>query len=278
MLEIILKLIKTVKKAGEAVLKIYNTNFAVKSKKDSSPVTQADMLSNEIIVDVLNSLIIPQYNKILPVLSEESKIIPYTERQNWNQFWLIDPLDGTKEFISRNGEFTINIALINKNKPVLGMIYAPVQDYLYYGIAGEGAYKINDASKNNITIKLKNMHERSFKIRNKQIIINQNKQITELKVLTSRSHVSEKCVEFIDKLKTNNLPVTTVRTGSSLKFCVLAEGKADIYPRFGTTMEWDTAAGHALLNSVGKKVYQFNSDKELEYNKEDLRNPWFFGF
>ena len=131
MLEIIPELIKTIKKAGGAVLKVYNTNFVVESKKDSSPVTEADILSNEIIVNRLKDLVVHKYKKTLPVLSEESKIIPYSERQNWKQFWLVDPLDGTKEFVSRNGEFTINIALINKNKPVLGIIYAPVPDSLY---------------------------------------------------------------------------------------------------------------------------------------------------
>ena len=278
MLEIIPELIEIVKKAGEAVLKVYSTDFTVVSKKDSSPITQADRLSDNIIGSALSSLIIPQHSKALPVLTEESKIISYSERKSWQEFWLVDPLDGTKEFVSKNGEFTINIALIRNNKPILGIIYAPVPDNIYYGAVEEGAYKINNVLCNNTPVELKYGKKRSFKIKNKQIIINQNKQIKELKVLTSRSHVSEKCNAFIKDLNNYDIPVKTISAGSSLKFCILAEDKADIYPRFGTTMEWDTAAGHAVLNSVGKKVYRHNSDKELEYNKEDLRNPWFVGF
>ncbi len=237
-------LLKTAKKAGEETLKIYEKEFDVNYKDDNSPLTKADLASNEIICSFLEK----NYPDI-PIISEENKNIPYEIRKNWEYCWLIDPLDGTKEFIKRNGEFTINIALIHKQIPVLGIVYAPVLDEIYYAKKGEGAFK------NETPLPIPQLRDT-------------------FKVVVSRSHLSDETKELIKELKTDK-PIETVSKGSALKFCLMAEGSADLYPRLGPTMEWDTAAGDAICREVGRKTLVYETRKPLLYNKENLLNPHF---
>ena len=238
-------ILKLVKKAGEEVLKIYNKDFEVEYKDDKSPLTLADKTSHNVIVEGLKK-------DNLPILSEEGKNIPYEERKEWELFWMIDPLDGTKEFIKKNGEFTINIALIYKNEPIFGVVYAPVLNWIYFNDS-KNAYKIENDKIMKLPIKRDD---------NKFIIV------------ASRSHLNEETKKFIDNIKTDK-EKEFISIGSSLKLCLVAEGKADIYPRLAPTMEWDTAAADAVVRKVGKKVCQFDKDLSLKYNKENLLNPYF---
>jgi len=238
--------------AGKATLEIYDQDFSIEEKEDRSPITEADKKSNQII---LNSLI-KLYPEI-PYISEETKQTPYTERRDWNHFWLIDPLDGTKEFINKNGEFTINIALIKDQIPVLGVIYVPVKDVFYYAQMGKGSFKIE----NGINAQAINATIKSDK--------------EKLIVVGSRSHAGEALSEYLEKKREEYNEVELISSGSSLKFCLVAEGTADIYPRTGPTYEWDTAAGHAVVLESGKSVYDFESGMPLVYNKENLLNGWF---
>ena len=232
--------------AGVLIMKIYEKDFQVEYKDDSSPLTQADTESNELICNALEKL----YPHI-PILSEENKEVAFDDRKSWKYYWCIDPIDGTKEFIKKNGEFTINIALIQKDKPVLGVVYAPALGNIYYAKEGYGAYK------NSEKLPLKS---------------NQNPR-EKLCVVASKSHLSTETQAFIDNLSTKE--IEQVSKGSSLKLCMVAEGEADIYPRLAPTMEWDTAAADAIVRESGKMTYQFESNEPLVYNKEDLINPWF---
>lgn len=232
--------------AGNCIMEIYENDFQVEYKKDESPLTKADLKSNEIICNNLREL----YPDI-PLMSEENKQIEYAERKNWEYYWCIDPIDGTKEFIKKNGEFTVNIALICRNTPVLGVVYAPAIKEMYWAKDGEGAYK-ND-------LKLPSYINKSPK--------------EKLSVVASKSHLSVETQKFIDALDTEN--IEQVSKGSSLKLCMVAEGVADIYPRLAPTMEWDTAAADAIVREAGKMVYQFENKEAMIYNKENLLNPWF---
>jgi 3'(2'), 5'-bisphosphate nucleotidase len=240
--------IQASKAACKAILEVYNSNdFQTEAKGDNSPLTLADKKAHQAIVAILQS-------SNLPILSEEGKSIPYDERKNWETFWMVDPLDGTKEFIKRNGEFTVNIALIQHGKPILGVVAVPVTGETFYGVVSEGAFlEVNG----NTTV----LPARS------SVDLKQ----PGLRVVASRSHMNDDTQRFIDALKDPSL----VSSGSSLKFMLLASGKADVYPRFAPTMEWDTAAAHAVVNAVGLKVFQQNSSTELVYNKENLLNPYF---
>lgn len=248
--------------AGKEILKIYDTDFDVEKKSDNSPLTKADTASNNIIMEALKET-------GLPVLSEEGRNIPYHERKNWNEFWLVDPLDGTKEFIKKNGEFTVNIAMVKKTRPVMGIIYVPVLDTLYFGSLDDGAFKCENLctpmpEKKNIS------HLASI---SDPLPINyERKKYT---VVASRSHLSEETKAFIEELETKHGEVEMISRGSSLKLCMVAEGRADIYPRFAPTSEWDTAAGHAIVLSAGGIVTTADGKEELGYNKADLLNPWF---
>lgn len=233
-------------KAGELILKIYEQDFEVEYKDDNSPLTQADIQSNELICNALLNLY-PQ----IPILSEENKIIAYETRSSWEYYWCIDPIDGTKEFIKKNGEFTINIALIHKGIPILGVVYAPVLEMMYWAKAGKGAF-----------------------LNGKKLPLQVNKnQEEKIFVVASKSHLSLETQAFIDSLKSKN--IEQVSKGSSLKLCMVAEGIADIYPRLAPTMEWDTAAADAIVRESGKMTYQFDTNLPLLYNKENLLNPWF---
>ncbi len=232
--------------AGRLIMQIYEKDFSIEYKDDNSPLTQADTKSNELICDRLK-LLYPE----IPIMSEENKQVAYEIRKDWDCYWCIDPIDGTKEFIKKNGEFTVNIALICKGEPVLGAVYAPALQELYSAKKGEGAYK----------------NEQRLPLR-----ANDNPK-QKLSVVASKSHLSSETQAFIDSLDAKE--IEQVSKGSSLKLCMVAEGSADIYPRLAPTMEWDTAAADAIVREAGKMTYQFESQEPLMYNKENLLNPWF---
>ena len=229
--------------AGAEIIKIYESgDFSIESKADNSPLTLADKASHLAIVKGLEETGIP-------ILSEEGKSISYEERKDWEYFWMIDPLDGTKEFIKKNGEFTVNIALIREGRPVLGVVYTPVLEDMFVAIKGEGAYK-ND----------------------QRIQVNTfNQSDKNLKVVASRSHLNEETQQFLDQLDEPEI----VSKGSSLKLLMVAEGAADLYPRYAPTMEWDTAAAQIVVEEAGGKVLIKDSKDPVRYNKEDLLNPYF---
>jgi len=236
------------KEAGNAIMQIYIQDFEVEYKQDNSPLTLADKNANDIIEDGLKQLSVS-----FPILSEEGKEIPYKDRKHWEYFWLVDPLDGTKEFVKKNGEFTVNIALIYKDTPVLGVVYAPVLDICYWAKKNQGAFK--DGQR----LPLKTEGQRST-----------------YKIVASRSHMSDDTQAFIDAIDTNK-EKELISIGSSLKICLVAEGEADIYPRLGPTMEWDTGAAHAILNEARQSLrkYMNNKYEKHKYNKNDLLNSWF---
>jgi 3'(2'), 5'-bisphosphate nucleotidase len=245
-------------------------DFGVEAKADNSPLTIADKKSHEVIVSGLSKIF------ILPILSEEGKKLSYEERKQWGRFWLIDPLDGTKEFIKRNGEFTVNIALVEQKRVTLGVVYVPVQDCAYFGIIEKGAYKcekckdiISSASADKLSFE--NLINQSTKL----MPTNDIKPGETMHVVASRSHLNDETKAFIDELKQQHGSVELVTAGSSLKLCLVAEGKAHVYPRIAPTMEWDTAAAHAVVKAAGKNVYQYGTKEELCYNKENLLNPYF---
>ena len=248
-------IVKIAKDAGKAIMKIYNEDFGVEYKKDNTPLTIADQKANEIIVTALNQLIVNSFlQKNIPILSEEGKNIPYEERKNWEYFWLIDPLDGTKEFVKKNGEFTINIALIYKESPVLGVVFSPVLNVCYWAQKGEGAFKDG-----------------------KKLPLKTKKQRDVYKIVASRSHMSNETKDFIEAIDTDKEKVI-VSIGSSLKICLVAEGEANIYPRLGPTMEWDTAAAHAIVNESNglfNKYLENGAYQQHLYNKKNLLNDWF---
>lgn len=231
--------------AGEKVLRIYKTDFKVDYKADESPITAADLASHQVIIDGLRDL-----TPDIPILSEEGAGIRWDERRQWTRFWLIDPIDGTKEFTQRTDEFTVNIALIEDGEPVLGVVTAPALNLAYWGSKGEGAHKRDSAG---ITHKI-TVAEPQGKVR----------------VVASKSHLNEDTKAFIEKFESREL----VQAGSSLKFCRIAEGQADIYPRLGPTCEWDTGAAHAVLSAAGGKVETLDGSP-LQYGKEDVLNPFF---
>jgi 3'(2'), 5'-bisphosphate nucleotidase len=245
--------------AGEKIRQIYATDdFETVEKADLSPLTKADREAHLQISKILEPTNIP-------VLSEEGIHFSYTERILWQTFWLVDPLDGTKEFISRNNEFTVNIALISENYPIAGVIYIPVSGELFVGIVGSGAWKILNPE-NGCTF------DQISKQGKRLPLTNTTDQFI---VAASRTHLDEETVTFIENLKKLHPKLDIVRKGSSLKFCMIAEGTADIYPRFAPTMEWDTAAGHAIVKAAGKNVFQTDQKTEIRYNKENLMNPHF---
>ncbi len=266
--KLILTTILAAKRAGEAILEVYDSDFAVEQKDDKSPLTLADKRSHEIIEKVLEQTITVN-NSTVPILSEEGKEIPYDERIKWEYFWLVDPLDGTKEFIKRNGEFTVNIALIHKHKPILGIIYIPVKDVFYFAAANFGTYKLENSGILTDNLSIEELIDKSQKLP-----LNSNDKTT-LTVIGSRSHTSEEFTEFVKQLNQKHENVEFISSGSSLKLCLVAEGKADVYPRFGPTMEWDTAAGQAIVEQAKCTVMEAETNEPLNYNKSNLLNPFF---
>lgn len=240
--------IRASEEACREILQVYHSgDFQAESKGDNSPLTRADKQAHHVITSVLES-------SGLPVLSEEGKAIPYAERKDWHYFWMVDPLDGTKEFLKRNGEFTVNIALIHKDTAVLGVVAIPVTGEVFYAVQGMGAFVRRGNAVTPLTKRL-------------PVDLKQSN----LRVVASRSHMNDETRTFIEALR----EPTLVSQGSSLKFLLLAENKADVYPRYAPTMEWDTAAAHIIMNEIGLKVLQLNEREELVYNKENLLNPHF---
>lgn len=239
--------------AGKAILEVYDSGeFGATQKADTSPLTLADEAAHQVITQHL-------LTTSLPILSEEGNHGSFESRKNWQKYWLVDPLDGTKEFLKRNGEFTVNIALMQQNLPIGGVVYAPVLNTLYYGSKETGTYKKEREKRSRLEplsdkASLESLLERS-----------------EVKVIASRSHLTTETENFVRQFQKTHF----VAMGSSLKFMLLAEGKADIYPRFAPTMEWDTAAAHAILKSLNRGIYQEDLETELQYNKPDLLNPSF---
>lgn len=251
--------IKAAIASGVEIYDIYQSGtYETKLKKDKSPVTNADLLSNKIIIDYLKG-------SGIPILSEESKSIPYPERKNWNRLWIVDPLDGTKEFLERNGEFTVNIALIADNNPIMGVIYVPVSGELYFGSSEKGSFKTRVKDPDNDI-------ETIISSREKIPFTDQSSAKT---VAVSRSHMNKATEDYIRSKSGHSDQLDRVSRGSSLKICMVAEGTAMYYPRFGPTMEWDIAAGHAIVKFAGKNIRDIHNNKEITYNKENLHNPDF---
>lgn len=244
--------------AGKEIMEVYSNDILVAEKEDKSPLTEADARAHRIIASALAKT-------GLPILSEEGKTIPFEERKSWKQFWMVDPLDGTKEFIKRNGEFTVNIALIEGGRPVWGVVYAPALKTLFWG----GETTASMMAENVDT-------EANWEwVMEKAQVISTKHMDQPYKVVGSRSHASPETEAFVEELKTKHGELAFVSMGSSLKICLVAAGKAQIYPRFAPTMEWDTAAGHAVLVGAGGAMRKHNELTPLAYNKENLLNPWF---
>ena len=256
----LLTAIKASLAAGKVIMDVYETTFDIEIKDDKSPLTEADTQANAII----NSFLLPTE---IPIISEENKQTDYSIRKTWETCWVVDPVDGTKEFIKRNGEFTVNIALVTNGKPVLGVIYVPASKVLYFAdVAKEEGFKADlDSHETSMDVIL----DRATPLRPKQGVSNP------VQVVGSRSHMSQDTLDYMETLKATGKDVEVVSKGSSLKFCLVAEGHADVYPRFAPTMEWDTAAGQAICNAVGIEVISKETNKSLMYNKENLLNPWF---
>lgn len=250
-------------RAGALIMEVYNSNdFQVNLKSDKTPLTLADRLAHDSIKNDLSKTFIP-------VLSEEGRNIVYEERKGWEYFWIVDPLDGTKEFIKRNGEFTVNIALIQNKYPILGVVYVPVTGELYFSLALEGAYKVSNlVAKKETRLTYNELISTAKKLPfdsdRKNVII-----------VESRSHTSNETLEYIERLKQKFGDIESISRGSSLKMCMIAEGNADIYPRLSLSSEWDTAAGQAIVEGAGYLVYTYETKERMAYNKEELLNPWF---
>ena len=265
MQELLESAVRACLRGGAEILSVYGTDdFQITHKDDQSPLTIADKRAHNVIVDELGSA-----STRLPVLSEEGEGIAYETRRAWTRFWLVDPLDGTKEFIKRNGEFTVNVALVEGHRPVLGVIYVPVDGELYFtspegGRLPKGAWVARvdpDVSLSEVFEKAEAMPRFGHD--------------SHLKVIASRSHKNEATAAFISSLEQEHGDIVEVQTGSSRKLCFIADGRADIYPRFAPTMEWDTGAGDAIVFYAGGSLSHHDSDGPLQYNKENLLNPWF---
>ena len=245
--QLIFSTIEIAKEAGEAISQIYNSDFDYQIKKDLSPITAADRLSHKIITERLK-ILTPE----IPILSEENCDIPFKVRAQWADYWLVDPLDGTKEFINNNGEFTVNIALIKNNTPILGIIHIPISHETYWGSKNQGSFYLN-ANDDVVNISVSNIHK------------------SPIRIVTSRSHPNEVLNDALEKI----INYEIIKIGSSIKFCHIASGQADCYPRFGPTSEWDTAAGEAIVRYAGGHMVTLNGNL-MHYNaKEDYLNPNF---
>ena len=245
--------------ASKAILEIYHSGaFDIEIKGDNSPLTRADTASHNVIMSYLEATGIP-------VLSEEGRDIPYQERKDWNRLWIVDPIDGTKEFIKRNGEFTVNIALIENQRPLIGVIYVPVTGELYFSSKELGAYKVK-------------VYQEDYNVEallskgNKLPLEREDKTFT---IVASRSHMSAETESYVQEIRDIHGEVKLISKGSSLKLCMVAEGTANCYPRFAPTMEWDTAAGQAICEHAGFEVIDWSTKKDMLYNREELLNNWF---
>lgn len=251
--------------AGKDILEVYNdpnSDFGIEKKADNSPLTLADKKAHERIMSFLKDT--PH-----PVLSEEGKHMDFATRKEWNSLWIVDPLDGTKEFIKKNGEFTVNIALVQNGIPVLGVIYVPVKEELYFAEESLGAFKVTGIAPDLTPQSVEELVAKANRLPMEQTDKNA------FVVVASRSHLTPETQTYIEKMEREHTTVETLSSGSSIKICLVAEGKADVYPRFAPTMEWDTAAGHAIARAAGKDIWHTDLSAPLNYNKEDLLNPWF---
>lgn len=247
-------------KAGKAIMGVYNSIIEVEYKDDKSPLTLADKKAN----DIINSYLIPTQ---IPIISEENKQTEFSIRKKWSKCWVVDPVDGTKEFIKRNGEFTVNIALVENGKPQLGVIYVPASKVIYFAnVSNSEAFK-TELTSHEVTI--------DEVLKSRKPLQPKSGDSNPIQVVGSRSHMSQETLDFMEELKQRGKEVEIVSKGSSLKFCLVAEGNADVYPRYAPTMEWDTAAGQAICNAVGIEVISKETNNPLLYNKENLLNPWF---
>lgn len=252
--------------AGKEILEVYDTKFDVEYKDDKSPLTLADKNASDKIIEELK-----EFN--IPVLSEEGVHDSFEIRKKWDKLWIVDPLDGTKEFVKRNGEFTVNIALVEKNVPTLGVIYSPFFKDLYFAAKEIGAYKIDRKDFSDLidTIKISTLDGLLSVAKKLPIVLDRKNYV----VVASRSHMSTETHKHIEQLKLHHANVEIVSTGSSIKMCWIAEGIADEYPRFGPTMEWDTAAGQAILQEANATLIDLETQKPMSYNRENLLNNWF---
>ncbi len=262
-LNLLMSAINSSIRAGALIMEVYNSDdFQVNLKSDKTPLTLADRLAHDTIKNDLSKTFIP-------VLSEEGRNIVYEERKGWEYFWIVDPLDGTKEFIKRNGEFTVNIALIQNRFPLLGVVYVPVTQELYFSFTPEGAYKVADV----IPTKDANFCYDNLLGKAQQLPFPAKRN--NLIIVESRSHTSDETLEYIECIKSKHPEVISISRGSSLKMCMIAEGNADLYPRLSLSSEWDTAAGQAIVEGAGFKVLTYETQERMSYNKEELLNPWF---
>jgi 3'(2'), 5'-bisphosphate nucleotidase len=243
--------------AADEIMKIYASDFSVEHKNDNSPVTLADKNAHHAIAAILAEAKIP-------MLSEEGIEIPFNERKNWDLLWIVDPLDGTKEFVKRNGEFTVNIALVQNQKPIVGVIYQPITKVFYFAAKEMGSYKYELKNKTAVSDIIKSATQLPLNI-----------SLNKHTIVASRSHMNSETMLFVSEAKKKHAEIDFVSAGSSLKFCLVAEGAAHVYPRFAPTMEWDTAAGQIIAKEAGKKVIDCSTDKEMIYNREFILNSWF---
>lgn len=249
--------------AGKKIIEVYHSDFKVDYKSDESPLTLADRQANDIICKRLEETGIP-------ILSEEGKHLPYETRKNWEQLWIVDPLDGTKEFVKRNGEFTVNIALVKNNRPIMGVIFCPILKILYFADQYPGgAFSVN---LQNDWLKIRPDANELMKMGKRLPLKTENKPVV---IAASRSHLSDETKNFVKKVESQLGEIKFISKGSSLKLCMVAEGKADMYPRFAPTSEWDTAAGQAIVENAGAKVILSDTLEAMQYNKENILNPWF---
>jgi len=272
-LSLLMPAVRAAVRAGRVIRDVYHrTDIEVEYKADQSPLTLADRRSQAILAEELKPIGIP-------ILSEEGKHIPYSERRNWKRLWIVDPLDGTKEFIKRLGEFTVNIAYVENQQPVVGVIFVPLKSLLYFGAIGYGAFRLEDAEafsrgvvepdeSPNAEIALERIQKHACRLPM------DTSARTRFVIIGSRSHATPELHAFVEAKRRELGEVDFVSAGSSLKYCLVAEGRADVYPRLGPTMEWDTAAGQVIAEAAGASVLRYDTGTPLVYNKEDLLNPW----
>jgi 3'(2'), 5'-bisphosphate nucleotidase len=257
--------------AGRAILEVYRGSIEVEFKADNSPLTLADRRSHELIAGHLKPTGIP-------ILSEEGRDIPHAQRRDWQRLWIVDPLDGTKEFVKRLGEFTVNIALVEDGRPTLGVVFVPVAEVLYFGRVEDGAFRLDDpeavaalaarAADGKAQAALEGLRSRAARL---PVDLEAHAPYV---IVGSRSHQTPELHAYVDRKRRELGEVTFISAGSSLKYCLVAEGRADVYPRLGPTMEWDTAAGQVIAEAAGASVLRHDDGRPLCYNKEDLLNPW----
>ena len=259
--------------AGDKILEVYESDdFDVEIKKDNSPLTRADLVSHETI-----SRILTDETPGIPILGEEGREIPYGERKSWSVFWLVDPLDGTKEFVKKNGEFTVNIALIKDKHAVLGVLYVPVKDIIYFAAEGIGSFRAESAAKHAAAAGREDGGRGVAGLLDAavKLPLDDGRKIPPVKIVASRSHFTPETEQYVEKIRSAHGSVDLVNAGSSLKICLVAEGAADVYPRFGPTMEWDVAAGQIIAEEAGCTVTDAETRGRLAYNKKELLNPYF---